>query len=341
MNVPFWAWGVTLAIVLGLVALDFVTVTRVPHEVRIREATWWSLFYVTVALGFGGLVTAVAGSEWGTQYFAAYLVEKSLSVDNLFVFAIVLARFAVPVTLYQRVLLVGVLLALVFRAVLIGLGAAAINMFAFMFVIFGGFLIWTGVQLGRHWDEDPEPTENLVTRTVRRFIPVTTDYDGVKMFTRIDGRRLATPLLLVIVAIGSTDVLFALDSIPATFGVTQIGFLIFSANAFALLGLRALFFLLKGLLDRLVYLSLGLAVILVFIGVKLVLAFLAQIWVGIPHVSTSASLLVILLILVATTVASLAKARQDPTARAHAGRVLERHQEPGDPGGSGRFTQLD
>ncbi len=324
MTVPLWAWLVTVGIVLALVAMDFLTVTRHPHEVRLGEAAGWSLFYIGVAVAFGLLVFWSGGTDMGTQYFTAYLVEKSLSVDNLFVFAIILARFRTPPELHQRVLLIGVVLALVFRTVFIIIGAAALAAFSVTFVVFGGLLIWTGVQLARHWDEDPEPTDNFAMRAVRRLIPVTEDYDGVKAFTRVSGRRLATPLLLVIVAIGSTDVLFALDSIPATFGVTQVAFLVFAANAFALLGLRALFFLIKGLLDRLVYLSLGLAVILIFIGIKLILAFAHGEWPAVPHVSTPVSLAVIVVVLAATTVASVIKARRDPEARAHAGVVLER-----------------
>lgn len=327
MSAPLWAWAATVGVVVILVALDFVTVTRKPHEVEIREATLWSLLYIAVAIAFGLVVMWTWGSEWGTQYFAAYLVEKSLSVDNLFVFAIILARFAVPVALYQRVLLIGVLLALVFRTVFIILGAAALDAFSFTFVIFGLLLVWTGVQLGRHWDEDPEPSDNFLIRRVQRMFAVTSEFDGTAMFTRVAGMRAATPLLLVTVAIGSTDVLFALDSIPATFGVTQVAFLVFAANAFALLGLRALFFLLKGLLDRLVYLSLGLAVILVFIGVKLILAFASDVWPGVPHISTQMSLVAIVLILAVTSAASVIKVRRDPSAQAHAGRITD----PDDP----------
>lgn len=331
MTAPLWAWAATVGVVVVLVALDFVTVTRKPHEVEIKEATAWSLLYVAVAIVFGLVVMWAWGAEWGTEYFAAYLVEKSLSVDNLFVFAIILARFAVPVALYQRVLLIGVLLALAFRTVFIILGAAALDAFSFTFVIFGLLLVWTGVQLGRHWDEDPEPSDNFLIKRVRRMFTIAPDFDGTSMFTRVAGKRAATPLLLVTVAIGSTDVLFALDSIPATFGVTQVAFLVFAANAFALLGLRALFFLLKGLLDRLVYLSLGLAVILIFIGVKLILAFASDVWPFVPHVSTPVSLAVIVLTLAVTSVASVIKVRRDPSAQAHAGRISNPDDEV-DPG---------
>lgn len=328
MTVPLWAWLVTVGIVLALVALDFLTVSRHPHEVRLGEATGWSVFYIGVAVVFGLLVFWSGGTDMGTQYFTAYLVEKSLSVDNLFVFAIILARFRTPPELHQRVLLIGVVLALALRTVFIAIGAAALAAFSFTFVVFGALLIWTGVQLARHWDEDPEPSDNIMTRTIRRLVPVSEEYDGPRIFTRVAGRRLATPMLLVIVAIGSTDVLFALDSIPATFGVTQVAFLVFAANAFALLGLRALFFLIKGLLDRLVYLSLGLAVILIFIGIKLILAFAHTEWPAVPHVPTLLSLAVIVVVLAITTGASILKARRDPSARAHAGVVLERRESP-------------
>ena len=256
MNVSVTVWLVTIAAILAMIILDLVTVSAKPHEVKFKEATLWSIFYIAVAVGFGIWIQSQYGSPWGTEYFAGYLVEKSLSVDNLFVFAIILAQFAVPSIYQQRVLLIGVILALVLRAIFIAIGAAALAAFAFTFVIFGAILIWTGVGLMRHWNEDPDPSENFLVKRVRKFTPITDEYHGTKLFVRIDGKRWATPMFLVMIAIGATDLLFALDSIPATFGVTQEPFLVFAANAFALLGLRALYFLLKGLLDKLVYLSL-------------------------------------------------------------------------------------
>jgi tellurite resistance protein TerC len=323
MDVTLGLWAATIAGITILVALDFVTVSRKPHEVEFREAALWSIFYIGIAIAFGAWVWAAYGSTPGTEYFAAYLVEKSLSVDNLFVFVIILTQFAVPSIYHQRVLLVGVVLALVFRAIFIAIGAAALAAFAFTFVIFGAILIWTGIGLFRHRDADPNPQDNIVVRNVRRFIPVSEDYDGTKLFTRIDGKRLATPLFLVMIAIGSTDLLFALDSIPATFGVTQEPYLVFTANAFALLGLRALYFLLKGLLDKLVYLSIGLAIILVFIGVKLVLLWAHETWPAVPKIETSTSLLVIAGVLIVTALASWWAVRRDPTRLAHAGTVTE------------------
>jgi tellurite resistance protein TerC len=329
LDVSLGLWAVTLLGIAGLIVLDFVTVSRKPHEVMFKEALAWSIFYIGVAVAFGIAMWMWQGGDIGTQYFAAYLVEKSLSVDNLFVFIIILTQFAVPAPLHQRVLLVGVVLALIMRAVFIAIGAVALSAFAFTFVIFGAILIWTGIQLARHRNEDPEPTDNIVVRAVRKRFPVSDDYDGTKLLTRIDGRRAITPLLLVMIAIGSTDLLFALDSIPATFGVTQIPYLVFTANAFALLGLRALYFLLKGLLDKLIYLSTGLAVILVFIGIKLVLTYLHELNPSIPHITTVQSLLFIVVVLVVVTIASWLKVRRDPSAIAHAGRVtVERHDEP-------------
>jgi TerC family integral membrane protein len=331
VDVSLTLWAVTIAAIVALVALDFVTISKKPHDVGFREALVWSLFYIGLAVAFGIGIFVWQGGDYGGQFFAAYLVEKSLSVDNLFVFAIILTQFAVPSIYHQRVLLVGVVLALVFRAVFIAIGAAALAYFSVTFVLFGAILIWTGVQLMRHRNEDPEPKENAVVRRVRRVLPMTDEYDGSRLFTRVDGRRLATPLFLVMIAIGSTDLLFALDSIPATFGVTSEPYLVFTANAFALLGLRALYFLLKGLLDKLVYLSTGLSIILMFIGVKLILTYLHEQNPAIPHISTGLSLVVIITILVIVAVASWLKVRRDPTAVAHAGTVTEpSHDAPQD-----------
>ena len=271
MDVSLTTWFVVIGAILALIVVDLLTVSRKPHEVKFKEAAGWSIFYIAVAIGFGVWVWQTAGSQFGTEYFAAYLVEKSLSVDNLFVFIIILAQFAVPSIYHQRVLMFGVLLALVLRGIFIAVGAAALAAFSFTFVVFGAILIWTGVGLFKHWDEDPSPEDNRLVKAMKKRIAMTDEFHGSKTFIKVDGKRLATPMLTVMVAIASTDLLFALDSIPATFGVTQEPFLVFAANAFALLGLRALYFLLKGLLDKLIYLSLGLSIILMFIGVKLIL----------------------------------------------------------------------
>lgn len=321
MDVSLLVWSVTVGAILLLVIADLLTVSAKPHEVKFKEAAGWSIFYIGIAIGFGIWIWQQYGSQMGTEFFAAYLVEKSLSVDNLFIFVIILAQFAVPSAFHQRVLLIGVILALVLRAIFIAVGAAALQAFAFTFVIFGAILIWTGVGLFKHWDEDPEPGDNAIVKRIRKRITMVDEFHGTKLFIRQNGKRIATPMFLVMIAIGSTDLLFALDSIPATFGVTSETFLVFSANAFALLGLRALYFLVKGLLDRLIYLSLGLSIILMFIGVKLIMTYLHEEFTSIPKISTPVGLAVIGTILVISTVASLIKTKSDPTAKAHAGRV--------------------
>jgi tellurite resistance protein TerC len=326
LDVPLLAWIATIGAILALIALDFVTVSRNPHEVSLREAGLWSTLYIGVALAFGVLVWMVWGSDPGVEYLAGWLLEKSLSVDNLFVFVIIMASFAVPPAYQHRVLLFGVTAALVMRAIFIAVGAAAIQRFSVTFLAFGGLLIWTAIQLFRHRDQDPDVEDNPVLRWARRRLPATDHYDGARLTTTENGRRVVTPLFFVFVAIGTTDLLFALDSIPAVFGVTQEPYLVFCANAFALLGLRALYFLLRGLLDRLVYLSVGLSVILAFIGVKLILTFLHDLEPSIPHVPTLVSLAVILGVLAVTTVASVVAARRDPSRRAHAGN-LRGHQQ--------------
>lgn len=321
MDVSLLTWSITVAVILILVFIDLFTSSRKPHDVKFKEALAWTSFYVSIAIGLGLWVWSNFGSTFGLEYFSAYMVEYSLSVDNLFIFVIILTQFAVPSIYHQRILLIGVALALVLRAVFIAVGAVALASFSFTFVIFGVILTWTGVGLLRHWDEDPDPNENFVVRRLRKSIPMINEFQGSKLFIRLNGKRLATPMLLVIVAIASTDLLFALDSIPATFGVTSEPYLVFTANAFALLGLRALYFLLKGFLDKLIYLSLGLSFILIFIGVKLILTYFHEIFEEIPKVPTVASLGVIGLILAVSTVASLFKSKVDPSAKAHAGRV--------------------
>jgi tellurite resistance protein TerC len=321
MNVSLTTWLVVVAAILLLIFVDLVTVSRKPHEVKFKEAAGWSIFYIALAIVFGLWVWQSAGSVYGTEYFAAYLVEKSLSVDNLFVFIIILAQFKVPSIYHQRVLMIGVLLALVLRAIFIAIGAAALAAFSFTFVIFGAILIWTGFGLFKHWDEDPTPEDNFMVKAISKRMTITKEFDGSKSFTKVDGKKVATPMFLVLIAIASTDLLFALDSIPATFGVTSEPFLVFAANAFALLGLRALYFLLKGLLDKLIYLSLGLSIILMFIGVKLIFTYLHETWSEVPKIPTLFSLAVIGLVLTISTIASLIKSKKDPTAHAHAGRV--------------------
>src|SRR4051794_4766410 len=231
------------------------------------------------------------GGDSGTQYFAGYIVEKSLSVDNLFVFVIIMTTFAVPEEHQHKVLTFGIVLALIMRAIFIALGATLLSLFSFMFLLFGLLLVYTAVQMFRHRNEDPDVEDNAVIRTARRVLPITDDYVGGRIVARVDGRRMLTPLFIVLIAIGSIDLLFALDSIPAVFGVTEEAYIVFAANAFALLGLRALFFLVKGLLDRLVYLSMGLSIILAFIGAKLILHWAhVDLDDRIPEISTPVSL---------------------------------------------------
>jgi tellurite resistance protein TerC len=332
LDVTLAGWAATLGLIAALFLLDlFVSRPSHSHTVGFREAVLASTFYIGVAVAFGVAFGMIAGWDFGTQYFAGYIVEKSLSVDNLFVFVVIMTTFAVPAEYQQRVLTFGILVALVLRAIFIALGAVLISAFSFMFVIFGLLLIFTAIQLFRHRDQDPDVEDNAIMRVVRRAMPFTDDYSGGHMLTRIDGRRAATPLFIVFVAISSTDLLFALDSIPAVFGVTEEPFIVFAANAFALLGLRALYFLVTGLLDRLVYLSTGLSLILAFIGVKLLLHYGHTQDDSIPEVQTATSLIVIVVILAVTVVASLAKARRDPTAKAHAGTLREpreRRREP-------------
>ena len=327
MNVSLTTWFIVIGAILALIVVDLLTVSRKPHEVKFKEAATWSIFYIAVAIGFGVWVWQTSGSQFGTEYFAAYLVEKSLSVDNLFVFIIILAQFKVPSIYHQRVLMFGVLLALVLRGIFIAVGAAALAAFSFTFVIFGAILIWTGVGLFKHWDEDPSPEDNALVKVIRKRIAMTDEFHGSKAFTKINGKRIATPMFLVMIAIASTDLLFALDSIPATFGVTQEPFLVFAANAFALLGLRALYFLLKGLLDKLIYLSLGLSIILMFIGVKLIMTYLHEVWYDVPKIPIVVSLSVISAVLIISTIASLVKSKRDPSATAHAGRITGSDEE--------------
>lgn len=321
-------WALTIGLIVVLLAVDLVLASVRPHRVSFLEAGAWSVFYVLVAVGFGVWFTFSHGGELGAEYFAGYIVEKSLSVDNLFVFVIIMTTFSVPERHQHKVLTFGIALALAMRGIFIALGATLLSLFSFMFLVFGLLLLYTAVQLFRHRDEDPDVEDNAVVKTARRLLPVSDDYVGGRLFARVGGRRVVTPLLIVLVAIGSIDLLFALDSIPAVFGVTEEPYIVFTANAFALLGLRALFFLVKGLLDRLVYLSPGLALILAFIGVKLILHW-AHVDVDerVPEISTPVSLAVIGGVLAVVTVASLVRTRRDPTATAHTGSLRARRRD--------------
>jgi tellurite resistance protein TerC len=310
MHVPIWVWAATVAGLLVLIAVDFF-VGRKPHRVSLREAALWGVFWVVAAGVFCAGLSWFGGSREAGEFLAGYVTEKSLSVDNLFVFVLIMSRFAVPAELRQRVLLVGVLLALVLRTAFIALGAAVVASFTWVFFIFGAVLVWTAWKLvtGGGAAEE-EFHENALLRRVRRTLPTTSGYRGTHLTVREAGRRLVTPLFVVIVALGTTDLLFALDSIPAIFGLTKDPYIVFTANAFALMGLRQLYFLIGGLLDRLIYLSYGLAAILGFIGVKLVLEALPSVGVHPPHISTTLSLAVIGTVLAVTAAVSLIVARQ-------------------------------
>jgi tellurite resistance protein TerC len=329
------AWGLTLATIIALLGLDVLVAGHRSGSVGLREAVAWSGFYIAAALVFGIVLGALGGWDLAGQYFAGYVVEKSLSVDNLFVFVIIIAAFAVPAEHQARALTIGIGLALILRAIFIALGAALLDAFSFMFVIFGLALFVTAVHLVRHRHHAPSIQDNRVVTAARRVLPVTDRYHAARLTIRIDGRRSATPMLMVLIAIGSTDAVFALDSIPAVFGVTQHPYIVFCANAFALLGLRALFFVVSGLVDRLIYLSVGLSLILALIATKLVLHFAHLHAPEIPEISTTVSLAAIVVILAITIAASLARSRPEAQHRDRAGRVslpAARRSQPPDDG---------
>jgi TerC family integral membrane protein len=306
-------WAVVIGAVVVLIAVDFL-LTRRPHEVSMKEALGWSAFYVALPLAFGGYIFAQFGSERGVEYLTGYLVEKSLSVDNLFVFMLLLAAFAVPRELQQRVLLYGIVGALVLRGIFIALGAAALSAFDWMFLVFGLVLVATAVKILRDamtgHDHEVDVASLRSVRLVRRLFPVTESYDGPRLFSKVDGKRALTPLALVVTAVFATDIVFAVDSVPAVYGITGDPFLVFATNAFALLGLRALYFVLEGALSKLSHLGYGLATILAFIGVKLSLHWAHLRWEQVPEIPTLWSLGVIVVVLVVTTVTSLAADRR-------------------------------
>ena len=344
MHVSGLVWTLTLVAIAGLMLFDFVFHVRRAHIPSIKEAAIWSSIYVGIAILFGLGVLVFAGGDAGAQYFAGWVTEAMLSVDNLFVFLVLLGSFKVPRADQQKVLLFGIVFSLIARTGFIFLGAALINSFAWVFYAFGLILLVTAGNLlkGEHDGDDDKQADNLIIRIARRFLRTSDTYDGDKLFTMQDGKRVMTPMLLVMVAIGGTDLLFALDSIPAIFGLTQDVYLVFTATAFSLLGLRQLYFLLEGLLDRLVFLSYGLAAILAFIGVKLILHALHENnvpfinggeHIDVVEISTGASLIFIIAVLVVTVVASLLspKGRAQTyvsAARRHAKEFLGIEQDP-------------
>ncbi|GAA2045549.1 TerC family protein [Streptomyces sp. XM4011] len=312
MDVSLPMWALTIVVLCALIAVDFFF-GRKPHEVTLKEAASWSIFWVVLAVLFGIGLAVVGEGQASGEFFAGYITEKSLSVDNLFVFILIMAKFSVPAQYQSRVLMVGVLIALVLRAIFIAAGAALISTFSWVFYIFGAFLIYTAWKLiqDARKDEEEEFEENRFLKTIERRLPATDQYHGTKLWIVENGRRLVTPMLIVMLAIGSTDVLFALDSIPAIFGLTQDPYIVFTANAFALMGLRQLYFLIGGLLRKLVHLSYGLSIILGFIGVKLVLHALHENGVHVPEIGIPLSLSVIIGVLAITTITSLYASRKE------------------------------
>lgn len=307
MDVPLWAWAAVLAFILVMLAIDLLVFQKEAHEVSVKEAATWSVVWIACGLGFGGIIWATMGSGAAGEYIAGYLIEKSLSVDNIFVFALLFSFFAVPRVYQHRVLFWGVIGALVLRAAFIFLGAAVLERFHWAIYVFGAFLVFTAFRMARQGDEEVHPDKNPVLRLMRRVVPLTDDYRGEHFFVREAGRRLATPLLAVLVVVETTDVIFAVDSIPAIFAVTRDTFLVFTSNAFAILGLRALYFVLADMMGRFIYLKPGLAIILGFVGVKMLIT-------DIYEIPIAASLGVILGVLTVAVVASLIKTRREEPA---------------------------
>lgn len=320
MDIPTWVWWTTIIVTSAILLFDIVIVGRRPHEPSMKEVSTYLGVYVGLAMLFGVGVWVLAGHQYGTEFFAGWLTEYSLSVDNLFIFIIIMAKFAVPKEYQQTALMVGIVLALIMRGIFIAVGAAAIQEFSWIFYLFGLFLVWTAVKLAKGGPtDDDEYEENKLIKWVERALPATKEYHGAKMWIRDNGKRLITPMFIVMLALGTTDLLFALDSIPAIYGLTEEPYLVLTANIFALMGLRQLYFLIGGLLRRLIYLSYGLAFLLGFIGVKLFLHAMHENelpfinggehveWA--PDIPILLSLGVILATLVVTTVTSLYASR--------------------------------
>ncbi len=301
-------WAATIGGVVALLVLDFI-LTRKPHEVSMKEAVGWSVFYIALPLAFGAAIWVTYSQAQGLEYLTGYLVEKSLSIDNLFVFMLLLGAFAVPDELRQRVLLYGIVGALVLRGIFIAIGAAALQALDFAFLLFGLILLVTAVKIVydhlRGSDTEIDIDSMRSVRLLRKVMPVTDDWAGPRLTVQRAGQRTLTPFALVVVAVFATDIVFAVDSVPAVYGITEDPFLVFATNAFALLGLRALYFVLEGLLSRLVHLAYGLGVILAFIGVKLVLHWAHEVWAGVPEIPTLLSLGVIVVVLAVVTATSL------------------------------------
>lgn len=319
MGVPVWFEAVALTVIVLILVGDILLAYLRPHVPSTRESALWIGFYVVLALGFAALLWWVSGAERAGQFVAGWLTEYSLSVDNLFVFLLIMGRFAVPRAAQQTVLMGGVIIALVFRGIFIVIGAQLIEHFSWIFYLFGAFLVYTAINQAITGTEDEEANENRFIQWMRRRIRMTDQFEGARLRTTVDGKRMLTPVLLVLLALGTTDLLFALDSIPAIFGITSDAFLVFTANVFALMGLRQLYFLLGALIDKLEYLTYGIAVILAFIGVKLILEAMHQNelpfingghgleWA--PEIPTWLSLVVIVVAMAVAVGASLVKLR--------------------------------
>lgn len=305
MSVPLWVWFAVLGAILVMLAVDLVA-HRQAHVIGVREAAGWSIFWVACGIGFGVIVWTIYGAEFGQQYFAGYLIEKSLSVDNVFVWAVIFGFFAVPREYQHRVLFLGILGALVFRGLFIAGGAVLIERFSWVLYLFAAFLIVTGIKMAVQRDTHIDPESSRTLRLFRRWVPMTDAYHGQRFLIRRNGVLLATPLLAVLVLVEVTDIVFAVDSIPAIFAVTDEPFLVFTANAFAILGLRAMYFLLADLIHRFVYLKLGLALVLVWVGIKMALK------VDLYYIPTTLSLAVITTILAVAVTASLRATRGQP-----------------------------
>ena len=323
MDVPVWLWWATIIVTTGFLLIDLLIIGRRPHEPSMKEVSRHLAFFIGLAVLFGLGIFFFAGAQYGTEFFAGWLTEYSLSIDNLFIFIIIMAKFSVPREYQQTALMAGIVMALIMRALFIAVGAAAINNFSWVFYVFGAFLVYTAVKLAKEGQMDQEHYEaNQLIKWVEKRFPATKEYHGAKLFVKENGKRLITPMLIVMLTLGTTDLIFALDSIPAIYGLTREPYLVLTANIFALMGLRQLYFLIGDLLKRLVYLTYGLAVLLAFIGVKLFLTALHEnelpfinggehvSWA--PEIPVTVSLGIILAILVVTTVASLMSSRTPP-----------------------------
>jgi tellurite resistance protein TerC len=318
-STPNWAWVAFVALVAALLMADLLIIHRKPREIELKEAAIESAIWISLGLGFGLVILWWQGTKAAGEYLSGYLIEESLSIDNVFVWAIILSFFAVPQAFRFRVLFWGIFGALVFRAAFIFAGVALINRFESVLYVFGAILLYSAVKIARHQEAEVDPEHNLALRLVRKVVPTTIRYDGQKLFTRENGRRVATPLFAVLVMVETTDIIFAVDSIPAIFGVAREPFIIFSSNAFAILGLRALYFCLNGLAGRFRYLNVGLGVILAFVGIKMILE-----TADVVHFPTWASLAVILAVLTVAIVTSLRAEDSEHDAEGSAEHLLDR-----------------